>query len=61
MPKDEEKSALATIEGLTPVSVEQLEDFRKAMEEQVIPEIEEIVERRRLLAAESRLQLKFWS
>ena len=50
------------IKGLTPLSPEQrkvIEEFRREMEEEVIPEIVNAVERRQELAAESRTwQLK---
>ena len=38
----------------SPVDPAALEEFRKAMEQEVIPEIVKVVEERRLLAAESR-------
>jgi hypothetical protein len=42
------------IEGLTPVDPNALEDFKREMTEKVIPEIVQVVEERRTLAAESR-------
>ena len=38
----------------SPVDPAALEEFKKAMEQDVIPEIIKVVEERRLLAAESR-------
>jgi hypothetical protein len=49
-----EDSIFDLIEGLTPVDPRQLEDFEKAMNDDVIPEIVRVVEERRLLAVESR-------
>jgi hypothetical protein len=60
MTKKEEKSVFELVEGLTPIAPDKLTELRKAMAE-VVPEIEKIVEERRLQAAESRLQLKFWT
>lgn len=42
------------ITGLKPVDPDALEQFQKEMTEEVIPEIVDIVEKRRLKAAESR-------
>lgn len=42
------------IEGLKPVDPNALEDFKREMTERVIPEIVQVVEERRTLAAESR-------
>jgi hypothetical protein len=42
------------IEGLTPVDPAEVEDFKRAMTEKVIPEIVKVVEHRRVLAADSR-------
>jgi hypothetical protein len=42
------------IEGLTPVGPDTLEQFKREMIENVIPDIVRIVEQRRMLAAESR-------
>lgn len=50
------KSVFEVVEGLTPVEAEVVEEFRKAMAEEVIPEIEEVVDERRLLAARTREQ-----
>jgi hypothetical protein len=44
----------AQIEGLTQVDPAALEEFQRAMTEDVIPEIVQTVEERRMLAAESR-------
>jgi len=54
MTKDESQSVFDVVEGLTEVDPNQLAEFRKAMTEEVIPEIVRIVETRRLRAAESR-------
>jgi len=61
MPEQDDKTVFKTIEGLTTVSPEKLEAFRKTVEERVIPRIERVVKERRLRAAQSRLRLKFWS
>jgi hypothetical protein len=61
MPEQDEKSVFKTIEGLTPVSADKMEAFRKTVEERVIPKIERVVKERRLQAAQSRLRLKFWT
>jgi hypothetical protein len=50
----EAKGIFELIEGLTPVDPRDLEDFKQAMTDEVIPEIVKIVEERRLKAAESR-------
>jgi hypothetical protein len=53
--KDEKKEAVSNVvQGLTPIDPTVLEEFLREMNEKVIPEIVEIVEERRLLAAESR-------
>jgi hypothetical protein len=52
--KMESKGVFDLIEGLKTVDPHALEDFKKAMTEDVIPEIVKIVEERKLLAAESR-------
>jgi hypothetical protein len=53
--KDEKKEAVSKIvQGLTPIDPTVLDDFLREMHEKVIPEIVEVVEERRLLAAESR-------
>lgn len=51
---DDKKSVFDLIEGLTKVDPEALADFKRAMTEDVIPEIVKVVEERRLQAAESR-------
>ena len=59
MDKPQENKVLDNIEGLTEIDPKKLEDFKKHMTEKVIPEVVEVVEERRLRAAESRLwQLK---
>jgi hypothetical protein len=50
----ETKGVFDLVKGLTEVDPQQLADFRKAMTDKVIPEIVEVVEQRRLRAAESR-------
>ena len=53
------KSVFEIVEGLTPVDPQVVKDFQQAMNEQVIPEIVQIIEERRLLAAQTRhLQIK---
>jgi len=54
MDEKEAKSVFELIDGFTPVDPQKLKDFEKAMTEEVIPEIVEIIEERRLKAAESR-------
>jgi hypothetical protein len=49
-----ETGVFALIEGLTPVDPAELEDFKRAMTDEVIPEIVRVVEERRLQAAVSR-------
>ncbi len=51
---NEEKGVFDLIDGLTAVNLEALADFKRAMTEEVIPEIVRVVEERRLAAAESR-------
>jgi hypothetical protein len=59
MAKVPEQKLLDKIEGLTEVDPQQIQDFKRLMTEEVIPEIAKVVEERRLKAAESRLwQLK---
>jgi hypothetical protein len=59
MAKVPEQKLLDKIEGLTEVDPQQIQDFKRLMTEEVIPEIVKVVEERRLKAAESRLwQLK---
>lgn len=50
------KSVFEVVEGLTPVDPEVVKDFQQAMTEEVIPEIEKVIEERRLLAAHTRHQ-----
>jgi len=52
--KKDEKGVFDLIEGLKSVDPQELEEFKHAMAEDVIPEIVKIVEERRLLAASSR-------
>jgi len=54
MTEESSRSVFDKIEGLTEVDPNQLVEFRRAMIEEVIPEIMRIVETRRLRAAESR-------
>lgn len=42
------------IKDLTPVDAKALEEFKRTMTDEVIPEILRVVEERRMLAAESR-------
>ncbi|MRR50428.1 MAG: hypothetical protein EG825_05865 [Rhodocyclaceae bacterium] len=51
---DMKKGLLDHIDGLTPVSPDTFADFKRAMDQEVIPEIVRVVEERRLAAAESR-------
>lgn len=53
-PESNESGIFAQIEGLTQVDPAALEEFQRAMTEEVIPEIVQAVEERRMLAAESR-------
>lgn len=48
------KSVFDVVEGLTPVTEDATEEFRRAMSDEVIPEIEKVIEERRLLAARTR-------
>lgn len=50
----QEKGLFDLIKGLTQVDPAALGDFKQTMTQEVIPEIVEIVEKRRMLAAESR-------
>jgi hypothetical protein len=53
------QSVFEVVEGLTEVDAEAVEEFRRAMTEEVIPEIEEVIQERRTLAASTRMrQLK---
>lgn len=49
-----ETTAVGPIEGLTPIEAIALADFKRAMTDEVIPEIVRVVEERRMQAAESR-------
>ena len=52
---DKNKTGLfKLVEGLTPVDVSKLAAFEREMTEEAIPEIIRDVEKRRMLAAESR-------
>jgi hypothetical protein len=51
---EKETEVFDQIEGITSVEPGALEDFKREMTEQVIPEIVRVVEERRTLAAESR-------
>jgi hypothetical protein len=51
---NKENDVSEIIKGLTPVDPKTLEDFKREMTDQVIPEILRVVEERRVLAAESR-------
>jgi hypothetical protein len=52
--KDKETGVFDQIEGLMPVDQNALEDFKREMTENVIPEIVQVMEERQMLAAESR-------
>lgn len=52
--ENNEKRVFDLIDGLTPVDPNALDDFKRAMTEDVIPEIVRVVEERRLGAAKSR-------
>jgi hypothetical protein len=51
---NKEPGILEQIEGLTSVEADSLKEFNREMSERVVPKIRQIVERRRMLAAESR-------
>lgn len=51
---NKETDVSEVIKGLTPVDPKVLEDFKREMTDEVIPEILRVVEERRILAAESR-------
>ncbi|MDA8172841.1 MAG: hypothetical protein M0Z48_13550 [Nitrospiraceae bacterium] len=51
-----EEDISEVIQDLTPVDPKALEDFRREMTDNVIPEILRVVEERRILAAKSRQQ-----
>lgn len=60
MDEMKDNNTLLNIEGVKPVDPKKLDEFQQKMTEEVIPEIVDIVEKRRLKAAESRhWQLKF--
>ena len=50
----DENDVFDVIEGLKPVDQSALADYKRAMTDEVIPEIVRVVEERRMLAAESR-------
>lgn len=50
----DENNVFDVIEGLKPVDQNALADYKRAMTDEVIPEIVRVVEERRMLAAESR-------
>ena len=50
----ESQDVFDEIEGLTSVDADDIKEFEVAMNEQVIPEIVEVVEKRRMLAAKTR-------
>jgi hypothetical protein len=54
MPEPGEGKLLDTLEGVTEVDPQRVQEFRRLMTEEVIPEIVKAVEERRLRAAESR-------
>ncbi len=55
MAKAEENSTgLEKIEGVQDIDPQRLQEFKRLMTEEVIPEIVKVVEERRLRAAESR-------
>jgi hypothetical protein len=49
-----ESDVFEAIQGLKAVDPNALEEFKQAMNEEVIPAIVQVVEERRMLAAESR-------
>ncbi len=60
MDEKEAKGVFELIDGLKSVDPQKLKDFETTMRDEVIPEIVEIIEERKLKAAESRnWQLKF--
>lgn len=59
MKKDKNKTqqpqdVFEAIEGLTSIDADDIKEFEVEMNEQVIPEIVDVVERRRMLAAKTR-------
>jgi hypothetical protein len=55
MTDENARGVFEVIEGLTIVDPNELEEFKRAMIEEAIPEIVRTVDERRLRAAESRL------
>jgi len=51
---DQPQDVFDQIEGLTSVDADDIKEFEVAMNDQVIPEIVEVVEKRRMLAAKTR-------
>ena len=59
MEKKESDDVFELVEGMKPVDRKALAEFERKMNEEVVPEIVQIVEKRRLFAAEGRVrQLK---
>jgi hypothetical protein len=56
MDKNESDDVLKLVEGMKKVDPHNLAEYEKKMKEEVIPEIVEVVEKRRLFAAESRVR-----
>jgi hypothetical protein len=54
MMEKNEESVFELIEGLEAIDQDDLSEFEKSMNDEVIPEIVRVVEERRLLAVESR-------
>ena len=52
--ENKENNSSEIMKNLTPVNPKDLEDFKCAMNDEVIPEILKVTEERRILAAESR-------
>lgn len=52
--KSTKRYGLNDIEGMKPVNPEIFKEFKRRMEEVIIPEINDIVEKRRLAAAKGR-------
>lgn len=60
MDEKEAKGVFELIDGLKSVDPQKLKDFETTMRDEVIPQIVDIIEERKLKAAESRnWQLKF--
>jgi hypothetical protein len=58
--KKEANGVFDLVDGFKQIDPRSLDDFKAAMKDEVIPEIDEIVEKRRLKASESRQwQLKY--